>query len=148
MKIFIPLAILLSIFIASHTYNSAITPEDIQVLKIKKHPLLVDYTKLLRITQEGNILDEEPMFQDPGAGCPSSLFEEEEAYILIECNGFWYSIDKQKGKITVLGWKWEAPLPKHYLGTFMRSYEAPYTLIQQATIQPTDVYLIKDPDQN
>lgn len=120
--------------------------ENIEIVKIEKHPFLVDHKKLLRIQYNDRILSQEKMFVDPGAGCISFLFEEKSEFILIECNGNWYSISKQKGKIKSIGWYWEKDLPSNYVGRYVRGVADKYEFIPESKISKESVYQYKSPD--
>lgn len=84
------------------------------------------------------------MYLDTGSGCNSNLFEDEEHFILIECNGQEYLIKKSTGEIIQGDWKWLSPLPNNYVHTYVRSRQDEYETAQ-LDINLMDVYKYKDP---
>ena len=86
--------------------------ESIQIVRIQQHPFLTDHRrKLITVDQKGKLIDEKLLYLDTGVGCNSYLFEGNNNFILIDCNGHWFNIDKQDGIITNLGWKWQKDFP-------------------------------------
>ena len=125
--------------------TESIEASDIKVLKTDKHPFLIDHSKKLAVTLSDKSTNEVPMYLDPGSGCQSNLFEEEDYFILIECNGQEYLIEKGTGEITKGDWKWLSPLPTNYVQTYVRSPLDEYDTVQ-LDINLMDVYKFKDPD--
>lgn len=127
--------------------NSFITTKDnIKVVKYQQHPFLIDHLKKLVVIKNKKVLFEIETYPDPGSGCQSYLFEESDHFILIECNGMRYKIEKKGGKIVKDKWTWMEPLPVNYIGTFVRSTGDEYKLLYKAPKDLKEVYIFKDPD--
>ena len=122
-------------------YNS------IFVVRTNPHPFLVDHSKKLIVNDKnGDVIDEQELYTDPGVGCNSYLFDTDSTFTLIECNGYWYSIAKNNGQIDNLGWRWEQKPPKDLIGTFKRtSGKKEYSLDTISEIELKEVYKFKDP---
>ena len=121
----------------------------IKVVKVSKHPFLTDHCKRLQtIDDEGNVFDEENLYCDPGSGCNSYIFEASQEYIVIDCNGQWYSINKVTRKIEDIGWKWQNDLPENNIG-FYKSVKGAveYKLVLTNELKKENVYKYKDPKQ-
>ncbi len=127
-----------------NTGTENITASDIKILKTNKHPFLVDHEKKLVVTLNDQSTNEVVMYLDTGSGCNSNLFEDEEYFILIECNGQEYLIEKSTGEIIQGDWKWLSPLPNNYVHTYVRSRQDEYETAQ-LEINLMDVYKYKDP---
>ncbi len=110
------------------------------------HPFLIDHKKLIVVEINGRQIDEKMGYADPGSGCDSHLFEDEETFILFECNGTRYEIAKQGGQIECIGWTWMEKLPEKYIGRYQRQRgHIEYLLVEQPYPKPGDVYRFKDP---
>ncbi|VFB03542.1 Uncharacterised protein [Chryseobacterium taihuense] len=86
----------------------------------KNHQFLREYQRYLTITStDGTKLSSIELKEDIGTGANSYLFEKANDYILIDCDGNWYSINKKNGAINLLGNFFGKKLPDNYLGTFV-----------------------------
>lgn len=146
MKLIFQFSILLFLLNACSTTQPFITTkENIKVVKHQQHPFLIDHSKKIVVIKNKKILFELETYADPGSGCRSYLFEERDYFVIIECNGMRYHIEKKDGKITKDKWTWMEPLPLHYIGTFVRSTDEEYQLIDKAPKELEEVYIFKDP---
>jgi hypothetical protein len=118
----------------------------IRIISFNQHPTLVDHDrKLVTIDKNGKIIDNLKIYPDTGNGCNSYLFDTTDKYVLIDCNGQWYSIGKRTGLIRNEGWKWLEALPTVQLGAFRRIYnEVNYKLLTETKATLIDVYKYKD----
>lgn len=116
------------------------------ITKINKHPFLVDHQKKLTISDSSNNkISEIKLYGDPGAGCNSYLYKNDSCYVIIDCNGAWYFIDHSNGSILDKKWNWEYDVPQNYIGTYIRSSNDVYELIEEDSINIEDVYKFKEP---
>lgn len=123
--------------------------DSIRIEKINQHPTLVDHDRKLKtVDKNQKIIDELQIYPDSGSGCESFLFDSGSKYILIDCNGQWFSIDKVMGTLKNEGWKWNEKLPDNPLGKFQTSNKASsYIYSPGATFKENDVYKYKDPNE-
>ena len=127
--------------------NTTITKNDIKIIHLKDHPILVDHEKAIVVEQKGKRIDQIKGYTDTGVGCDAYLFEEKTQFIVIECNGTIYSINKTGGKIKNEEWSWMNPLPKNYVGTFIHQRGSnEYTLIHKPPQSLEEVYQVKYPN--
>jgi hypothetical protein len=121
----------------------------IQIVRFNQHPWFIDHDrKLVTLDNKGEIIDELKIYPDSGAGCNSYIFDAVGRYILIDCNGQWFSIEKSTGQIKNDGWKWWKPLPSHQLGVLRRQdKEVNYKLVVEKKTSMRDVYKYKDPNE-
>src|SRR4030042_3259507 len=101
---FILMIILMINIISCSSYS--IEKESITVKKVNQHPLLKDHDRQLVVKTNKIFNKKKTLYSDPGDGCNSCLCENDSSFILIDCNGEWYSIDKLSGKIKDIGWRW------------------------------------------
>ena len=119
--------------------------ENIKVVVNDPHPFLRDHFRQLQtVDKKGNVIDFDSLYPDTGRGTSTFLFLDSNAYIVIDCNGTWFSIDKSNGQITDLGWLWEETLPTKYYGEFVYTGKD-YVLEKRDSVKPADVYIHKDP---
>ena len=119
----------------------------IRIEKFNQHPFLSDHDRKL-ITTDGNqrIIDELEIYSDSGSGCDSFLFDFGSKYIIIDCNGQWFSIDKNTGALKNEGWKWDEKLPDNPLGKFQATEDVSNYIYSPGTnFSKSDVYKYKDP---
>jgi hypothetical protein len=101
---------------------------------------------LRTINKDGSIIDRQELYLDSGIGCDSYLFDNDQTFTVIDCNGNWFSIDKKTGKIQNNGWQWKKELPNNYVGTFMISWgQIEYSLVKEHGLTVEEVYRFKDP---
>ena len=137
---------LLVVYFANLETNEHITQDNIRVTKVDKHPFLIDHGKLIIVERDGKRIAQANGYRDPGVGCASHLFEREDSFLLIECNGSEFQISKSEGKIEIIGWGHMKDLPPHYLGTFERQKGSDdYRFVSKNNLSPKDVYTFKDP---
>jgi len=100
----------------------------------------------LIVLENGNKrIDEIKGYTDTGKGCNSHLFEDENKFILIECNGTIYNIQNNGGKIEKEVWSWMNELPKNYVWTFERQKgKDEYKLVKNDYPNKEDVHKTKD----
>lgn len=96
----------------------SIDKNSILIKIINQHPFLIDHGRALLIKKDDIIIDKVELYGDPGEGCNAYLSENDSSFVLVDCNGEWYSILKSTGKIKDLGWKWKAKLPERFIGVF------------------------------
>jgi len=97
------------------------TPNYILSLSLKKnHQFLREYKRFLKIISPINseVISIE-LQSDIGTGANSYLYEDAKSFILVDCNGNWYSINKKNGSIILIGNFWKKKIPYNYLGTFL-----------------------------
>lgn len=125
-----------------------ITRENIAIKKIEQHPFLSDHKKqLVVIDNTGKEIDDLKMYVDSGEGCDSNLFETDVSFVLIDCNGQWFSIGKKTGRINKEPWEWKKPLPGVYVGTFVSKRGKDFYEINRISdISLESVYKFKDPN--
>lgn len=79
--------------------------------------------------------------EDNGTGANSYLYETAKEYILIDCDGSWFSINKEKENINLLGTFWLKPPPKNYLGTFiLTSTKKRVNFVREEKVDLNDIY--------
>jgi hypothetical protein len=119
----------------------------IQIVKVNQHPILIDHDrKLLTLDESSQTIAEIKLYPDTGSGCDAYLFEVDDNYILIDCNGQWISVNKQSGHLKNEGWKWQELPPTNQVGVFKRSdTEKHYKFSTAENIDVNDVYKYKDP---
>jgi hypothetical protein len=125
-----------------------IMPENIKVRKIDKHPFLSDHRKRIVVMDNaGTEISSMKMYIDTGEGCDSNLFEIDTAFVLIDCNGQWFYINKKTGRISKETWEWRKPLPGEYVGTFIsKPGNDFYEINKRGNISIDSVYKYKDPN--
>lgn len=107
-----------------------------------------DRCKFLKIVNPATneVLDQETLYCDYDHGCTTFLYDVDNYYILIDCNGQWFRIVKASGAIEKEQWSWQKPLPTNYLGTFVISpNDSMYTLRKGVPPTIETVYQYKDP---
>lgn len=115
---------------------------------VNQPPTDYDHCKLLKIVNPSTneMLDQEILYCDYDLGCSTFLYTVDNYYVLIDCNGQWFRIDKVSGAIKKEQWSWEKPLPTNYLGRFVKSpNDSTYTLKQGVPPTIETVYQWKDP---
>lgn len=119
----------------------------IQILRTRQHPIFVDHERILvTVDKNGRTIDEVDLYTDTGDGCDSYLFDSGSKYVLVDCNGHWFGIDKKTGKLKNEGWKWNNRLPEIHLGKFTRlDGELNYLFTRGTDFDLTEVYRYKDP---
>lgn len=119
----------------------------VKIIKVNQHSFLSDHErKLITVNKANQIIDELLIYPDTGAGCDAYLFDAEDAYILVDCNGQWIRIDKSGGKLKMDGWNWGKKLPDNYLGLFHTvRKDSIYKYTSQTRVQEKEVYRFKDP---
>lgn len=122
--------------------------DSIRIVKLNQHPALIDHDrKLITVDKNKRVIDELAIYPDAGSGCESFLFNSGSKYILIDCNGQWFSIEKSTGTLKNEGWKWNEQLPDHPLGKFHTSNIAPnYIYTPETNFKMNEVYKYKDPN--
>ncbi len=120
----------------------SIDKNSILIKKINQHAFLEDHGRALIIKAGDIYIDKVELYGDPGEGCNAYLSENNSSFVLIDCNGEWYSISKSTGKIKDLGWKWKEKFPESYVGVFRQaSCGANYSLSDSFDV----IYKFKDP---
>lgn len=131
---------------ASCGSSDPISLDEIHVVVKRMHPIFSDHDKSLEIrSHRGWLIDDVELYADAGSGSPAFLFEEADAYVLIDCDGHWYGISKSNGGIDQMGWNWEQPLPEVYLGEYQWNGSDEYVLKKNNKPDTKSVYLFKDP---
>ena len=139
--------ILIVILLHSCSNVGQIDINSIKIIKTNQHPFLRDHDrKLITVDKNRKALDELQIYADSGNGCESYLFDSDFEYILVDCNGQWFSIDKITGTLKNEGWRWNSKLPDIYLGKFQATdNDSVYFFLRGTNLQPNDVYKYKDP---
>jgi len=120
--------------------------KSVKIVSADNHPFLIDHNRKLIISnRDKKELDSAKLYSDPGEGCNSYLFEKKSNFILVDCNGSWFDIDKKNGKINPEVWKWKKSLPKNYIGTFIYK-DGKYEMIKEKSLSIENVYKYKDPN--
>ena len=145
MKLF--LFIILTYFLVGCISN-VYTKDSIIIIKEGNHPYLKDHCKrLLVVDGDGALIDGIKLYCDTGGGCNCYLFDTDNTFTLIDCNGQWYRIDKINGKISKDKWEWKKPIPRNYVGTFFNTLSNNYNLVEDTNGTSIDeVYKFKDPN--
>lgn len=109
----------------------------------KNHQFLREYKRFLKIiSKDGTKLSSIDLQQDVGTGASSYLYDNSNNYILVDCNGNWYSINKKSGHIILLGNYWQKKIPYHYLGTFLLERNSNKIIFKkQKNITLQDIYI-------
>ena len=138
---------LIIILLTACSNNGPIDKNSIKICRIKQNPVLVDHCKKLMVVDKNNkIIDEAEIYCDPGTGCNSYLYDTDKTFTVIDCNGQWYIVDKQIGKISKESWQWEKQLPAKYVGTFVYKSDTEfYSLLKEENVKTENVYKYKDP---
>jgi hypothetical protein len=145
-----PLTIILAFMLLDSCSNvGQIDVDAIRIEKINQHSTFADHDRrLITIGKNQKVIDELAIYPDSGTGCESFLFDSDSKYILIDCNGQWFSIDKATGTLKNDGWKWNEKLPDNALGKFQTSDKAPNYIFSVGTnYKENDVYKYKDPSE-
>ena len=129
--------------------DKQVSIDSIRVVKIDQHPTLVDHERKLVIVDEaGQTIDELKTYPDTGDGCDLFLFDTDDKFVLIDCNGHWFSVEKTTGQLTNEGWKWQETLPTNQLGVFKRGDDkTKYKFVTESGSTMGDVYKFKDPHE-
>lgn len=123
-------------------YKLPVANFNIEMKLEKNNSFLREYKRYLVISSKGNNELESVMLKDDnGTGANSYLYEDVENYIIIDCDGAWYSINKKTGDLNLIGNFWLKNPPKNYLGTFMlESSNKKVNFIKQEKIELNDIY--------
>ena len=137
------------ILLDSCSTTGQVNVNSIKIVKINQHPTFADHDrKLITTDKDEKTIDELRIYPDTGKGCESFLFDSDLVYILIDCNGQWYSIDKKTGTLKKEEWKWNEKLPDRPLGKFQTlSSESNYIYSTETNFNESDVYKYKDPGE-
>ncbi|MGC3946410.1 MAG: hypothetical protein QM762_18130 [Chryseolinea sp.] len=141
--------LLMTILLINCTSRRPSGTSSIQVVRFSQHPMFVDHhRRLVTVDKNGGTIDELEMYPDSGSGCDSYLFDSGEEYVLVDCNGQWFRIDKATGKLEKDEWTWRKELPSAGLGVFKRQrYDVHYELVTGEKISVNEVYKFKDPNE-
>lgn len=120
----------------------------INIQRVNQHPYLMDHDRELQVINEsGTFLDKIQMYPDAGSGCNAYLYENGRSFIVVDCNGQWYSISKETGRIHKEKWEWERSLPSHFIGTYKKGVGVQsYVLDTTHIVSSSTVYQYKDPN--
>ena len=131
----------------SCTESGPIDINSIQIVRTNQHPIFVDHErKLVTVDKNGKTIDELDLYPDTGDGCDSYLFDSGSKFVLVDCNGHWFGIEKKTGELKSEGWKWNEKLPDIHLGKFIQSDgEVNYLFSSVTDFELTEVYRHKDP---
>lgn len=123
-------------------YSMPVKNFNIEMLIEKNHLFLREYKRHLIISSKDNEeLKSLRLKDDNGTGANSYLFEDEKNYIVIDCDGSWYFIDKKTGKINLTENFWMKSPPKNYLGTFLlTSTSNKIIFVKEKNIKSEDIY--------
>jgi len=123
-------------------YKLSVTNFNIEMKLEKNNSFLREYKRYLVISsKDNNELESVMLKDDNGTGANSYLYEDVENYIIIDCDGTWYSVNKKTGDLNLIGNFWLKNPPKNYLGTFMlESSNKKVIFIKQEKIELNDIY--------
>lgn len=123
-------------------YKLPLTNFNIEMKLEKNNSFLREYKRYLVISSRDNSeLESVRLKDDNGTGANSYLYEDEENYIIIDCDGTWYSINKKTGDLNLIGNFWLKNPPKNYIGTFkLISSSKKVNFIKQENIKLVDIY--------
>lgn len=123
-----------------------ITASDIDVVAFDIHPFFADHRRRLEVIGRDGTLDEHELYSDAGSGSSAFLYERDRDFVVIDCNGIWFSIGKEDGEIEVLGWNWEEEPPEGFVGEFVADQRQQYFLKNRDVAPDIDeIYEFKDP---
>lgn len=136
------LAVLLLIAACVGGKNDQITASSIKVIPLNQQAYVNEHCrKVLVQNKKGHIVDEENLFCDPAASCNSFLFDTDDSFTLIDCNGQWYTISKSTGDLEKIGIQWQKELPGGYIGTYKAEAGAKsYSLIVEDDVTAEKIY--------
>jgi len=142
--VFILLSLLL---IGCKPPTEPITENSIKVFREGKPFFMAGISRrLVTVNHAGEIIDKVNLCDDIDSIAKSYLFDSKSNYILIDCDGRWYYIDKNTGLIkkdrNYNAWI-KKELPPNYIGTFMINRakgNRDYYLIKEDSININDVY--------
>lgn len=139
--------ILIVILLDSCSNVGPVDINSIRIIKTNQHPFLQDHDrKLVTVDKNQKTIDELQIYPDSGDGCDSYLFDNHSEYILVDCNGQWFSINKMTGTLKNEGWKWNKKLPDNCLGKFQTAdNDSVYRYSPGTNFQANDIYKYKDP---
>lgn len=133
---------ILIIILSVSCSQKLIDKDSIYIKKVNLHPFLKDHDRRLLIKVNDSFIDSIDLYIDPGEGCNAYLSENSKVFILIDCNGDWFSIDKKTGKISYMGWKWKTDFTDTFVGVFKNYEEGIYYKIAK---KKSEIYKFKDP---
>ncbi|AZB00015.1 hypothetical protein EG359_10435 [Chryseobacterium joostei] len=125
-----------------NVYKVTLVNFNIGIVLKKNHLYLKEYKRYLTIFSKKNEeLESIKLMEDNGTGANSYLYQDKNNYIIIDCDGSWYSIDKKKGNISLIGNFWLKEPPKNYLGTFMLTSDSnKINFVKQEEVKLSDIY--------
>lgn len=130
---------------------SSVGPVDIgsiRIIRVHQHPFLGDHDRaLIIVDKNGTIVNKVELYPDSGSGCAAYLFDSDNHYILIDCNGQWFTVDKQTGTLNKNEWQWRKKMPDIRLGRFVLDKDSVYAFSSGRNFQESDVYTYKDPNE-
>ena len=150
MKYILILVIGIGAVVSSCTRKIAGDEDCIKISNDQQHEFLVDHQrKLISMNFDGDTIDIVNLYPDNGSGCQTHLFSDQNRLIVIDCNGYWYSISQFDMKIKNDGWKWEKKLPENYIGvlTYNKASNNYFLEKKESSIGLEDVYQHNDPDR-
>lgn len=124
-------------------YN-LITPNFTISISLKKsHQFLREYKRSLTIVSSNNSkISSIELQSDIGTGANSYLYDQITNFLLIDCNGNWYSIDKKNGDVSLIGNFWGKKNSDYYLGTFLLEHkDSKIKFIKQQNLTLEDIYV-------
>lgn len=130
--------------------NANNVPFEIQIVKIKQHPFLVDHCKqLTTVNTKGEIVDTMSIYCDPGTGCISILLDSKRDFILVDCNSQCYNINKKNGTIERGNERLTSIDTDKMLGTFVNiEGSSQYVFVQGKTFEEEEIFKYNDPIPN
>ena len=122
--------------------NNQINKDSILIKKINQHPYLEDHNRQLIVKKNKFFKIKIELYSDNGEGCSTYLSENDSTFIIVDCNGRWYSIDKNNGSILNLGWHWKEELPQKFVGVFKSQKNKEFYFLSN---EIEEIYKYKDP---
>lgn len=124
-----------------NTYKMSVKNFNIEMSLKRNHLFLREYKRDLIISKSNEKLESIKLKEDNGTGANSYLYEDETNYIIIDCDGSWYSINKKTGNISLIGRFWLKSPPKNYVGTFILTNTSnKVNFIKEKNINLNDIY--------
>lgn len=119
-----------------------LSAEEVRIVAVDSHPFLADHKRELQIPRADGSIDKVGLFPDFGPGCSAFLFRDDQGFVLIDCNGYWYFLNREEGGVRDYEWRWNADLPDEYIGVFAWDRNESY-ILEAETRRPSkeDIYV-------
>jgi hypothetical protein len=140
--------ICISIIFLIYGCQSSNAKIEISIIKEEEHPVLVDHSRILLVKNRGEVINKIKLYPETGLGQTTVIVDNMNKYTVIDCNGFWYEINKVNGEVIELGWKWLSSLPDGHIIKYKYNRKTGrHDSILIDDIELSDVYRLKDPQK-